>query len=306
MAWEPPFLNGQLATSPCGGSNCLCWSTARAVERDSKGSIAAVTGDIRRWISGTTCGGTALAQNAAAVKALYGVTLDIRYSLPFADYLTLIQAGRGAATYIGYAAMHGSGFDSFPTFNGGHGVYVGETDGSRALVYDPGADGRYSGIPKGPQWWPLELLKKAAGAMPAGTGTVGYGFVSAGFTRDTEDEADVNAMLDLPIAIADIAPTALFEDRNGSKKLIANWPGSTSVGIYTECATGGSVPAMPYGPRQIRVNFGDATKPDWRAPWVDSKAVSDVRLPGAVPGDTTAAYNAGVDAAAEAAKKARK
>lgn len=280
----PKPTNGQLATSPCGGSNCLVWSSARAVEYATRGAVAANTGLIRQRISGTTCGGTTLAQVAAAINAMYGVSLLVRYSMPFDDFAFLVEAGRAAVTYIGYAPMHGSSEDAFPTFNGGHGILVVDVRGTKPnrefLDLDPGADGRRTGIPNmintTGRWWPEELLKRATGAMPAGSGTVGYGLVSAGFTVDTEDEADmgnIDAKKIAPPALVDIAPTALYADEActtlaypGADK----WPGALAVGSYGWL----QVPATKAFPVRIDLLTGGA---GWMLAWAPKGACSNFR-----------------------------
>lgn len=307
--------NGQLATSPCGGSNCLVWSSARAVQYHTRGSINAITGDIRRWISGTTCGGTTLAQVTAAVKALYGVDLVIRYQLPWEDWTTLIRSGCGGVMYGGYSAVHGSTEDSFPLFNGGHGWFVqdvrGDVVGQREyLTLDPGADGRRAGIPNmvgtTGRWWPEQLLKRTAGAMPTNGGTVGFGFVSAAFTRDTEDEdemGNINAVTQDPGLLTDVAPTALYRDEACTVVADPAWAGQKGVGLYSSAASAG-VKALP-----IKVSLSPGL---WEVLYAPFGAISAVRAKpvwcpaSGAPADTTASFNAGVDAAVEGAKKARK
>lgn len=305
--------NGQLATSPCGGSNCLVWSAARAVQYHTRGEISAITGDIRRWISGTTCGGTTLAQVTAAVKALYGVELVIRYQLPWEDWTTLIRSGCGGVMYGGYSAVHGSGEDSFPLFNGGHGWFVqdvrGDVAGQREyLTLDPGADGRRAGIPNmvgtPGRWWPEQLLKRTAGAMPTNGGTVGFGFVSAAFTRDTEDDemGVIDAKKIAPPALVDITATTLYLDEActtlaypGADK----WPGALGVGSYgwpqspdtkafpirIDLKTNGEGWMVAYAPKGACSNF--RSDPTW--------------CPALVSGDTAAAEKLAAEAVANAA-----
>jgi hypothetical protein len=125
--------------------------------------------EIRHYISPTHCGGTTQEQNKAAVAHLYGVTMTLRYQVPWATFRSLIISGRGAVVPIRYSVIAPTRFDASPGFVGNHGIYVNErraSDGAY-LVGDPLADGRRAGIPKGFQWWPGALLQAAAMAYPS-------------------------------------------------------------------------------------------------------------------------------------------
>jgi hypothetical protein len=128
--------------------------------------------------------GTSLDQNDVAVTHLYLANMTVRYNIPWASFRSLIISGRGAVVPIWYAVIAPTRFDASPGFTRGHGIYVNERrskDGAY-LVYDPLADHRRTGIPQGPQWWPGDLLRRAAEAYP-GTNA---GCIHASFTRDTE------------------------------------------------------------------------------------------------------------------------
>jgi hypothetical protein len=139
--------------------------------------------EIRNRIGGG-CDGTDLNENDLAVQHLYGVNMWVRYDVPWTTFRSLIISGRGAVVQIDYGIIAPTKYDASPGFYGNHAIYVNErrsSDGAY-LVYDPLADGRRKGIPKGPQWWPATLLQRAAYAMP-GTDS---GAVNASFTRDTD------------------------------------------------------------------------------------------------------------------------
>lgn len=190
MTYRPPFLT-QIDGTACQWDNCGCASTAMAANRDHKGVDPRTAGPwppasaaVRKAISPTHCGGTSHEQGAAAAKSLYATTLLIRYRIPWDSFRSLIVSGRGARVSILYAVIAPTEFDASPGFVGTHAIYVNErraSDGAY-LVSDPLANGRRRGIPKGPQWWPGSLLKRATGAYPG----CGYGFVTASYTRDTE------------------------------------------------------------------------------------------------------------------------
>lgn len=156
----------------------------KGVDPQTSGPWPPMPQPIRARISGTSCRGTTLNESDAATQALYRVDLLVRYAIPWSSFHSLIVSGRGASVSIKYSVIAPTKFDASPGFYGNHAVYVNErrsSDGAY-LVYDPLADGRRTGIPKGPQWWPASLLKKACGAYPG----CGFGYVTAGYTRDTE------------------------------------------------------------------------------------------------------------------------
>jgi hypothetical protein len=189
MTYRPHLLT-QLGKTPCANKNCGVCCAGMAADRARKGidpnnkyAWPPTAGDIRRQISGTWCRPTTLEDCKRAVKALYGVDLTIRYNIPRANFRSLIMSGRGAIMSIRYSVIHGTKFDASPNFYGNHGIFVNERRlGGFYLVYDPLADGRRKGIPKGPQWWPGNLLYAAGQAYP-GTNA---DHVHAAFTRDTE------------------------------------------------------------------------------------------------------------------------
>lgn len=192
MPYRPTFRK-QLDGSVCQGSNCGCASSAMASQRAREGrdpgnkyswppTPRAVRAQIQTFRRG--CNGSTFAENERAVATLYAVDLMPRYNVPWATFRSMIIAGRGAVAAIQYSVIAPTKFDGCPGFTGGHSVYVNERRSSdhAYLVYDPLADGRRAGIPKGPQWWPGTLLQKAMYAYP-GTNS---GCVHASFTRDTE------------------------------------------------------------------------------------------------------------------------
>ena len=139
--------------------------------------------EIRNYISPHSCGGTSLNDNEAALIHLYGVDLAVKYNVPWDSFRSLIISGRGASVSVRYSVIHGTRFDCSPNFYGNHGLYINErrsSDGAY-LVGDPLANGR-RGLPKGWQWYPGTLLRRAAEAYP---GTLS-GHIHASFTRDTE------------------------------------------------------------------------------------------------------------------------
>jgi hypothetical protein len=189
MPFRPTF-HKQGDGSRCQWSNCNCASHADAAERARRGvdpgnvhGWLPTPSEIRNQVSPHACGGTSLNENGAAVAHLYAVTMTIRYNIPWESFRSLIISGRGAVVPILYRILPAR-FDASPGFNGNHAIFVNErraSDGAY-LVYDPLADGRRAGIPKGPQWWPGSLLRDAAYAYPG----TNVGCIHASFTRDTD------------------------------------------------------------------------------------------------------------------------
>ena len=186
MVYRPPFRK-QGDGSRCQWSNCNPASSAMAAHRHRKGVDPGTAGPwppmpqpIRNRISPKSCGGTTFEQADTATKALYSADLSVRYDVPWATFQSFITAGRGAVVFIKYSLVPAK-FDASPGFDGCHAIYVNERRGDGAfLVYDPLADGRRKGIPKGAQWWPATVLKSAAG------GWTGAGKVDCALTADTE------------------------------------------------------------------------------------------------------------------------
>lgn len=188
-----PTFRKQLDGSSCQSANCGPASSAMASQRAREGAdpgnkwpwppTPRVIRDRIKAVFGIGCKGTTFAQNESACATLYAVDLQPRYNLPWATFRSLIASGRGAVVAIQYSALSYARKGD-KNFTGGHSVYVNERRASdgKFLVYDPLADGRRTGIPKGPQWWSATELQKAMYAYP-GTNT---GCVHASFTKDTE------------------------------------------------------------------------------------------------------------------------
>jgi len=190
MAYRPTFRK-QGDGSRCQWSNCNCASHAMAADRHRKGvdpknshGWLPMPAEIRNRISPSSCGGTSLNQNDSACQYLYSVDMAVRYNVPWATFRSLLISGRGAVVSIKYSVIAPTKYDGSPGFYGNHAIFVNEYRASdnKYLVYDPLADGRRTGIPKGPNWWPAKLLRDAGYAYPG----TNVGCIHASFTRDTE------------------------------------------------------------------------------------------------------------------------
>lgn len=190
MTYRPRFRE-QGDGSRCQWSNCGPASQAMASDRwregrdpDNHHGWPPRPAEVRNFISPHSCGGTSLQDNDAASTHLYEAPMAVRYGVPWSTFRSLIISGRGAVLQIDYGVVSPTRFDASPGFTGLHAVYVNERRSSDGafLVYDPLADGRRKGIPRGPQWWPADLVRRAALAFPGNAA----GTVNASFTRDTE------------------------------------------------------------------------------------------------------------------------
>lgn len=148
---------------PFGGLNCNCACGAMLVALETGGAKRPTASEFRsrtRNDDGTpdVTGGTHPSQIVECAQRAYGVTLDQRV-MPFEDAWKLGQRSDvGVSVSISYAVIAGTRFDSSPGFTGFHQVVL-----SGGKVFDPLADGRRAGIPTGPEAWPKDLLRRAAG-----------------------------------------------------------------------------------------------------------------------------------------------
>lgn len=182
--YEPRFVK-QLDGSALGGSNCTCASAAMAADDDSCGAIKLSSSQVRAW-TGDTSGGTNLAQMDYVLRRHVNVDLDVRYRLPWSEFMRLIRQGRGAILQGWYAPIRDSRFRGSETFGGNHAIYVSPG----LIVEDPLADGRRPGIYRyHGEAYPESLLRNFAGRLNVGSTSyarLGDGLCYAAFTRDNE------------------------------------------------------------------------------------------------------------------------
>lgn len=132
---------------------------------------------------GTYTGGIPWSVAGACVQHYFGLTIRFQYGLTWEQFRDFVITGHPSDVSIQYSAIHGTAFDACYTFTSGlHSVSVFERRWNSALnreeflVGDPLADGRHSWVPKGPQWWPASLLKKAM--LLSGGGTYVNAFIA--------------------------------------------------------------------------------------------------------------------------------
>lgn len=181
MTFDPKLVKQGDGTS-CQWQNCVAASIAMALSRHTLGKKSITPHRIRTYY-GNYCPGIPYTTAVSAVKNIKGEQLYPRFQISWEIFKDGITAGRGAVAHIKYGRLLGTRFSSSSRFTGLHAIYVNDRRWSTKRrryefqVYDPLADGRYPWIPKGPQWWPAELLRD----VMADTGAF-----HAVFTRETE------------------------------------------------------------------------------------------------------------------------
>lgn len=187
MTPAAPAKNGQYQPSTKTSSkDCVAATAAMLVERATAGAIRPSHADIRDWVlkhgGGRTkdgkLRGLLMSEAAAAVKALYGVTLTPTLGLSRDQVKNIIGNGRGAGVSIDCSVtVHTSRATN--SYTGGHEVYAHDYQwwpgGMRCeceklatyahgedLIEDPGT------TLAGYKWWSHDLLCRAAEARGGG------------------------------------------------------------------------------------------------------------------------------------------
>lgn len=146
-----------------GWASCFSACTAFQIALETGGAKHPTTAEVRACTlnadgSLDILGGTRASQNIDAAQRCFGVVLDGRV-MDFEEAWRLGQRVDYALSFsISYAIVSGTQWDGSPGFRGYHQVIL-----SGGKVIDPLADGRRPGIPEGPQRWPKDLLRRAAG-----------------------------------------------------------------------------------------------------------------------------------------------
>lgn len=187
-----------------GPKDCTTHSMARTIMRHFQGlQPPGIGGDwpptgefirsVTRNADGTLDreGGNNLNQMAAVGQLFYGFSLRVRKGMPFDDFVTMVEAGRGALVQLWYEPIRVSALSGSETFFDNHAIFVSGVDRAAGVftnVVDPLADGRRH-LFKGPANYPIELIRDAAGrlnvAKPKHYRALGAGLINAGFTQVT-------------------------------------------------------------------------------------------------------------------------
>jgi hypothetical protein len=165
----------QFDGSTFGAFNCgACGEAHRIVaqqfgRRPSKGSPWYPTGKSIRTETGDKSGGLMPSQTTTASLREYGTTYAIPRIAPWADVEEALWEGRTVDLLLSYGPV-----DDFlsgsPGFRGNHrspisGIRRTSTGQIQGLWADSLYCGRRSGIPRGPRWVPMSVLKRAAGLL---------------------------------------------------------------------------------------------------------------------------------------------
>jgi hypothetical protein len=183
---------------PLGPKNCMTYSAARLVTRSYEGKKpAGITGvwpptgeAIRRYCvdAGTgrpdVSGGVHHGQIARVLRERYDLDIELLYGDPFDDVLDSIDATHPAMISVWYRRIRDtpSRRGSF-TFYQNHELFVNDVDRARGVlrgVVDPLADGRQTGLYRGPGEYPISLVKAAAGELNISSDPNGYRALGAG------------------------------------------------------------------------------------------------------------------------------
>jgi hypothetical protein len=179
VAYLPKFQPQLNANDPLGPLSCTAYATAMQIDAATLGTTVP-TGKQVRAQTGDTTGGLNLAQADAAAQH-WNVDLDVRYRLPFADFIHRVEAlNEPAQLQGGYGPIADSPYDAGNGFRGNHDILVMPG----RIVLDPLADGRYPDVYryKGDAY-PADLLERFAGRLNLGNGNeLGFGLVYAAFS----------------------------------------------------------------------------------------------------------------------------
>jgi len=183
MAYAPKHQR-QLNGTSTAGEDCWVRAVSMAIDFATKGHAVPTVAAVRARAGVPTGAGNTANQEKAAEsydtsKETGGrkpVKFDRRVAAPWADATGPLQNGdKAVVVSLSYRVVN----EKKPTlsgdraFMGNHSImFLGSRQtaaGVEVKAWDSLYDGRRTGIPKGPQWWPLWLVRDAAAAF------AGYG-----------------------------------------------------------------------------------------------------------------------------------
>jgi hypothetical protein len=162
----PQFDGSTFAGDNCAGASEAgrCIRNQHGV-RPAKGAPWQPTGHSVRLATGDTSGGMTAHQTTRATKDVYAIPNDVRV-VDWSEAVAWLRKGGSLVALIRYRPISAAGLSGSPGFYGNHSVEFIGVRGSGSnieiLVADPTYDGRKAGIPKGPQWIRIGVLKQAA------------------------------------------------------------------------------------------------------------------------------------------------
>lgn len=178
--------------------NCGPASVASALRWATDHDVAPLPDDVRRamrdLVGGTTMDEHPRGYNAYRDEAeAKGWTLrPMTYAgaAAFSALIKNIRQGNAVTVAIDYGSLPAR--FRCADFDGLHSIFVSDMrtrKGVReAKVWDPLADGRRPGIPRGPQWYPLPVLRDAA-AGAASRGRAIFNIVRPALMHETDPQA---------------------------------------------------------------------------------------------------------------------
>ena len=163
----PQMDGSRYASTNCG---CACEAMRLVSQqkgvRPAKGSPWQPNGATIRRETGDTSGGTNPSQTTAASLREYGVPHAAPRIAGFQSLLDYLRGGYAVDLLVGYGPINAYKSGS-PGFRGNHRIVLVGRDTDRRLLLsaDPLYDGRRSGIPRGQQWIPQQVIYQAASAL---------------------------------------------------------------------------------------------------------------------------------------------
>lgn len=166
----------QLDGSRYQSTNCGPSADSVFIRRATHGARRPSSRGIRAR-SGDTSGGTNLRQLHMVNVTDFGIRGVLFQPIAWDDLMDHFRAGRGALLDIWYGVLRPTTHDaSRHRYSDNHRIYVNHlTRYGNLRYFDPLADGRYKGCPKGWQSIKPATLKSAAGKLDlSGLGTAAY------------------------------------------------------------------------------------------------------------------------------------
>ena len=175
MTYSPKFQK-QLDGSPTASSDCGVRSASMGIDWATDGAKVPNVADFRRRAgtvgdkpntTATLQKGVQSYDTAAETNGYKPLKATRKLQAPHSELDSLAGAGRWLTLSIDYGVVNDRRPDlsGDRAFRGGHSVgLLGRRVFNGTVEYkiwDPLADGRRDGIPKGPKWWPRTLVQKA-------------------------------------------------------------------------------------------------------------------------------------------------
>lgn len=172
----------QLDGSPTAGEDCGVRALSMGIDYATYGALRPAVKELRRRM-GVYTGATKMSNLNSAIETYddsemkphgyTGLKMYDRYAAPFDDAVaTPLANGHYVIVQVDYEVVNkvAPRLSGDPNFQGNHSVgFRGTRINARGVrqykAFDPLCDGRREGIPKGPQWWPENLLREAAAAF---------------------------------------------------------------------------------------------------------------------------------------------